>query len=245
MKDLCSVTLILDESTSMAHLVDETISGVNGFLVAQKGGPKDTVVTLVKFASDKRQNNVSFTQNSSRLFTPVIRPNVETVYSNVPAAHIAPLTRDTYSPYGNTPLLDAIGLTIQAKGNEFATMRESDRPDKVIFVIITDGEENKSMVFPGDMGRTKIKEMIQHQEGVYKWEFLYLGANQDAITVAQSMGIRGTHAMEYEQKTSGGIKALYGVAQNAVLRGKSSMAMDFTNQERLSNKVQIDKAKAV
>ena len=93
-------------------------------------------------------------------------------------------------PRGNTALLDAVGRAIVETGERLSKMNEADRPALVVVVIITDGQENASKEF----SRTKIKEMISHQQSAYKWQFTYLGANQDAFAEAGSLGIQGAAA---------------------------------------------------
>jgi hypothetical protein len=96
-----------------------------------------------------------------------------------------------FQPRARTALLDAIGRTIIATGALLSAKPDHERPEHVIFVILTDGQENASREF--SLGQ--IKDMIQHQTNQYKWHFVYLGANQDAIVVAQNMGVRGAAAM--------------------------------------------------
>lgn len=88
-------------------------------------------------------------------------------------------------PRGSTALLDAVGRAITETGSRLAAMKETERPSLVIFVIVTDGQENSSRTFT----REKIREMIQHQRTVYKWPFTFLAANQDAFAEAASLGI--------------------------------------------------------
>ena len=121
---LTDITFILDRSGSMAGLVDDTIGGFNTFLAEQKKVAGAANVTLVSFAD-----------------------GAATVYAGRPLADAPPLTRETYSPSGNTALYDAICETVDAAGARFAMMPESERPGMVMVVIITDGEENHSRKF--------------------------------------------------------------------------------------------------
>jgi hypothetical protein len=105
----------------------------------------------------------------------------------------------TYSPDGSTALLDAIGRTIDETGSRLAAMPESQRPGKVIIAILTDGEENSSRVF----NWAQISEKIRHQREVYKWEFLFLGANQDAIATAAKINIDADAGTNFFQTDSG------------------------------------------
>ena len=105
----------------------------------------------------------------------------------------APLTLETYQPRGNTALLDAIGRTIDYIGSELAATPEPERPSKVIIAILTDGEENSSRKFT----MADINQRITQQTMIYHWEFLFLGANQDAIATAAHMGIQAHNSATF------------------------------------------------
>lgn len=179
---LTDITFILDRSGSMAGLVDDTIGGFNTFLAEQKKVAGAANVTLVSFAD-----------------------GAATVYAGRPLADAPPLTRETYSPSGNTALYDAICETVDAAGARFALMSESERPGMVMVVIITDGEENHSRKF----SREDVFQRITTQQDVYKWTFLFLGANQDAFKAAGAMGIPQNLAASYSASAAG-VAASYG-----------------------------------
>jgi uncharacterized protein YegL len=154
------IAFILDRSGSMESMTNAAISGFNEFLKAQQatvddhGQPIPATFTLILFDHE---------------YLPVHnRQNIQTA---------RPLTLDTYVPRGNTALLDAIGRTIDHIGQELAATPEADRPAKVIIAILTDGEENSSRHFSME----DINQRITHQTEKYQWEFMFLGANQDAI----------------------------------------------------------------
>jgi hypothetical protein len=102
-------------------------------------------------------------------------------------------------PRGSTALLDAIGKTVTEVGEELAAREEADRPDKVMFVIITDGFENASRYF----SKAKIREMITHQTEKYSWNFDFLGANQDAVLVGEELGVLAANAMSFATTVAG------------------------------------------
>ena len=160
------VTVLLDKSQSMAELVDETIGGFNGFLDRQKQNSKDTgnrcEVQLIQF---------------DNLYEPGPRYDV--------IRHPA-LSRDGYTPRGNTALLDALGRAIDETGKRLAAIPEDKRPGKVLFVVLTDGLENASQHFSAQ----QIREKITLQQDAYRWDFIYLGANQDAWAVGQQYGFQ-------------------------------------------------------
>lgn len=164
------ITVILDKSGSMEVRRSDAIGGFNALVDDQKIQPGTAALSLVQF--DTRYE-VSFTGKA-----PI----------DVPA-----LTMETYAPSGGTALLDAMGKTIHATGRRLAAMPEADRPGKVIVVIITDGEENSSREFT----YPQVNEMIGHQRDVYKWEFIFVGTNQDAIASAAKIGIAPGSALTY------------------------------------------------
>jgi hypothetical protein len=161
----------IDRSGSMASVVDDTIGGFNAFVDRQKQGEGFARLTLVEFDHE-----------------------CHIVYERRDIQEVSHLDPGSYIPRGNTALLDAIGRTIIAVRGAIAVERPSARPGNVVFVIITDGMENASSEFT----RSQILEMIRaHQEE--GWEFLFFGANQDAIGEAASMGIDAARAASWEK----------------------------------------------
>ena len=170
------IAFILDRSGSMESMTNAAIAGFNEFLKAQQatvdddGKPIPATFTLILF-----DHECLAVHN---------RQDIQTAL---------PLTLETYVPRGNTALLDAIGRTIDHIGNELAATPEADRPAKVIIAILTDGEENASRIFSMEV----INQRITHQTEKYQWEFMFLGANQDAIATAARMGIHARHAATF------------------------------------------------
>jgi hypothetical protein len=152
-----------------------------------------------------------------------------------PIKAVPNLTTENYRPNGGTPLLDTIGEVMVQTGKRLAGMPESLRPSKVLFVIITDGEENASHVY----NFQKINEMISHQKMIYKWEFVFLGANQDAIREASKMGISMNTSMSYGT-SKGEITSTYGVlaSKTQAFRAVNATAdaLAFTAEERAQAK---------
>ncbi|HBD92996.1 MAG TPA: hypothetical protein DC057_02360 [Spirochaetia bacterium] len=180
--NLTEIVFILDRSGSMQSLVDDTIGGFNSFVENQKKLPGEAHLTTVLFDE-----------------------MYEILHNGVNLKSINPLTRTEYYARGMTALLDAIGKTINTVGERLSDMNEKNRPHKVIFVITTDGAENASKEF----NQQQIKSMIEHQTNRYNWEFVFLGANMDAVSVGDSYGI--TRSATYSA-TSEGTKSVYGVA---------------------------------
>jgi uncharacterized protein YegL len=163
LKDSTYISVLLDRSGSMGSVKDETISGFNHFLNEQKKAGDNASLSLVQFDTQ----------------------GIDTVHENVPIKDIPELNGDTYQPRGGTPLLDALGGAIESTGKVLSAIPEEKRHDKVVFVVITDGQENSSRKFT----KAKIREMIEHQTNTYQWNFVYLGANQDAFDEAAQIGI--------------------------------------------------------
>jgi len=165
--NLTEIAVILDRSGSMGTIKDSTIEGFNGFVDEQKKGTGEMNLTLVQFDTEYEV-----------LYT---RKNIQDVKCL------------EFHPRGSTALYDAIGRTINTLGREIACTAPAQRPGKVLVLIITDGEENASKEFTLE----KVKEMITHQTDVYKWEFLFIGANQDAVLSGASLGIRANNTMAF------------------------------------------------
>jgi hypothetical protein len=140
------------------------------------------------------------------------------------------LTERTFQPRGMTALYDAIGRTINSVGQRLAGLNEAERPDKVVFVILTDGMENASVEFSA----AKIGEMIKHQRETYSWEFIFIGANQDAVLSAQAIGISANAALTYAANAEGTEHAFGSVARNVAKYRMSSVpaALHFSEEDR-------------
>ena len=172
MKDSYShITVILDRSGSMASIRDDVVGGLNTLLEKQKGVPGECTVTLVQFDTENAY---------------------EILRDFVPIATIEPLGAE-YKPRGGTPLHDAVGKGIVLTGERLAAMQEADRPAKVIFVVVTDGQENSSREYTAAM----VAGMVKEQEEKYGWDFVYLGANQDAVLEASKFGVNQYNAASY------------------------------------------------
>lgn len=165
---LTELIFVLDRSGSMEHLTDETIGGFNSLITRQRNKEEsDAYVTTVLF--DDRY---------------------ELLHDHMPIRDIPRLTGAEYYARGCTALLDAVGRTIDSVGRRLARTAEEDRPGKILFVITTDGYENASREY----SKRRIKEMITLQQNTYNWNFLFLGADIDAVGEADSIGIRSAGA---------------------------------------------------
>jgi hypothetical protein len=203
--NLTDITLVIDRSGSMEAIREDAEGGVNAFVREQAQQTGEALLTLVQFDTE-----YEFVQQG----VPVKR---------VPAYKLV--------PRGNTALLDAVGRAINETGDRLAKMAESDRPGLVIFVIVTDGEENSSREF----SKAQIKEMIDRQQTKYHWQFTFLGANQDAFAEAGGMGIAACGVANYAPDKV--MAAFVGTAQKVARMRKQRRAgqtvnNEFTEEER-------------
>ena len=187
-KGLTEIVFILDRSGSMAGLETDTIGGYNAMLHRQKQQEGEAFISTVLFDDE-----------------------TDVIFDRVPIDKTEELTQQQYYVRGCTALLDAIGGGIRHIGNIHKYAREEDRPEKTIFIITTDGQENASKKYT----YKRIKEMVERQQKEYGWEFLFLGANIDAIAEASKFGIREECAANYECD-SVGTKLLYQELSQAV-----------------------------
>lgn len=169
-KNLTELVFILDKSGSMSGLEGDTIGGYNSMLERQRKVDGECVITTVLF--DNRY---------------------ELLHDRIDIRAVAPITKKEYSVGGSTALLDAIGKTIHKIRTAQKNTAKDYQAEKVMFVIITDGEENSSRHYSS----TQVKEMIQRQKELYDWEFIFLGANIDAVETAGQFGIDADRAVDY------------------------------------------------
>ncbi|MBQ9530997.1 MAG: VWA domain-containing protein [Eubacterium sp.] len=174
-KGLTEIIYVLDRSGSMGHLTGDTIGAYNSYLDEQKSFDGETRITTVLF-DDKYE----------LLFNGV---SIDEAY----------LDHEKYYVRGLTALYDALGKTILDVGARLAKTPENERPEKVIFIITTDGYENASK----DFTNRKIREMIEHQQTKYNWEFLFFGANIDSAQTASSIGVAADRAYDFAPSSEG------------------------------------------
>ncbi len=175
-KGLTELVFILDESGSMSGMEADTIGGFNSMIDKQRREEGEAYVSTVLFS------------NGSRV-----------LHDRVTLSRVEPMTTRDYIPRGCTALLDALGGAIHHIGNVHKYARAEDVPEHTIFVITTDGMENASHRYT----KAEVRQMVERQKDRYGWEFLFLGANFDAISAAESIGIHRDRAVKYVQDTAG------------------------------------------
>jgi len=168
--NLTELVFILDRSGSMAGLEADTIGGFNAMVEKQKKEDGQALLSAVLFSNDS-----------------------SVLYDRTDVCKVEPMTERQYFVGGCTALLDAIGDAVHHIANVHKYAREEDRPAKTVFVITTDGMENASRRYTYD----EVRQMIERQRERYGWEFLFLGANMDAISAARRFGIREDRAVRY------------------------------------------------
>jgi hypothetical protein len=203
--DYTHIAVILDRTGSMESIRDDTIGGFNTFISEQKLQPNKATLTLVQFDS---------------------QDPYEVIHQVKTIQEVPELTRETYVPRATTPLLDAIGRGINDLEKCVADMKEGERPSKVVFVVITDGQENASREFRRD----QILKMINEKEKQYGWQFVFLSADLDAINDAMAQGFQPAAAMAFDQ-TGVGVKNAWAAVSQNISNYRSSKAKNVSFSE--------------
>lgn len=188
-QNLTEIICIIDRSGSMANIRNDAIGGFNTFLKEQQKIKSDRCLfTYAQFDDE-----------------------YEVVHDCKPIEDIPPLDESTFVPRSSTALLDAMGKTIASVGERLAKTDEDKRPSIVIVMILTDGQENASREYT----KQRINEMVKTQREQFKWEFVFLAANQDAIAEAHSYGIQAKNAANFSPD-SAGMGTIYGNVSKGV-----------------------------
>ena len=169
-KGLTEIVFILDRSGSMSGLEADTIGGYNSLIAKQKKEEGEAYISTVLFDDE-----------------------CEVLHDRVDIKKVEPMTDKEYYVRGSTALLDAVGGAIHHIGNVHKYAREEDKPEKTLFIITTDGQENSSSRYSYE----KVKHMVERQKNKFGWEFLFLGANIDAAKEAGRFGIKADRAVNY------------------------------------------------
>ena len=201
---LTEIAFVLDRSGSMGSVAESAVAGFNEFLRDQQSAPGQARFTLALFDDEY-----------------LLPANA------VPIAEVVSLDAGTYVPRGSTALLDAIGRTIDDLGRRLAGTPAADRPAKVIVAILTDGYENASHRYTV----RDIAARIRHQREKYGWEFLFLGANQDAIATAAQMNIGAQHAATFQADAAGAKASFKSTSRRASALRQAAFCPDVAPPE--------------
>ena len=204
-KNLTEIVFILDRSGSMSGLEADTIGGFNSMIEKQKKTEGEALISTVLF------------DNTS-----------EVIHDRVDIRSIKPMTDEDYTTRGCTALLDAIGGAIHHIGNVHKYARAEDVPEHTLFVITTDGMENASRCYDSE----EVKKMIERQKKKYGWEFLFLGANIDAVETARHFGIGADRAVNYHSDHEG-TQLNYEVLSEAVSAVRCSVPLGADWKKRI------------
>lgn len=196
------IAILLDRSGSMGSIAKDMEGGLKAFLDEQKNIPGELTISLTRFDHE---------------YTPV--------FVRKPISEIGEINID---PRGMTALIDSACFMIKDVGTDLDSLSEDQKPEKVLFIIITDGEENASTKYTN----SDLKELITQQESLYNWNFVFIGANQDAFANGSRMGICASSSLNYDASTLG-VKAMYRSVTDATTRYRGASAdFSFTDEEQ-------------
>ena len=202
---MTELVFILDRSGSMSGLEADTIGGFNAMIEKQKREPGPALVSTVLFSNES-----------------------EVIYDRLPLDRVPPMTEREYFPRGCTALLDDVGGAIHYIGNVHKYARREDVPERTLFVITTDGLENASRRYD----YAAVRRMIERQKEKYGWEFLFLGANIDAVETAKHFGIGADRAVNYHSDHKG-TQLNYEVLSEAVAAVRCSVPLGTNWKKRI------------
>lgn len=203
--DVTAVTAIIDGSGSMASIKEGIIGGINKFIDDQNKLPGTVIFSMIQFDSYPQHE---FCYN--------------TIYNFVNLKEVSKLTDDSYTPRGGTPLHDALDKCIDEYGAKLAAIPETDRPSKVVLVIMTDGHENASR----HATRESVMAKIKHQREKFNWQVVFMGANMDSVKESAGLGILRGATINYNHSVAGSTHAL-NMMSHAVGAYRTSTAKDF------------------
>jgi hypothetical protein len=208
-KDYTHISILLDASSSMLHLQGDVIGGINSLLADQRKLPGKVTVSLVQFSDGPFNSR---------------KDGYQERYVFADLNNIRDLDKTTYIPNGWTALQDSFAKLIDDTGAKLAAMPEDERPERVMFVVQTDGEENMSKKFSSD----DIKARVKTQTNQFNWQFMFLGANIDAFAAASMYGIDKGNTVQFAA-SSKGTRGSYAGTSN-LLSAKRSARVAYMSQ---------------
>ena len=203
-KNLTELVFIIDRSGSMASLAADTVGGFNAMIEKQREEEGECFVSTILFSFES-----------------------EVLHDRVKLDEVKAMTEREYLPYGSTSLIDAIGGAIRHIGNIHKYARPEDLPEHTVFVITTDGEENSSHRYSS----AEVKKLISDRKKKYGWEFLFIGANIDAVETAGRFGIAPDRAANYRADAKG-TETLYRCVSRAVrdIRASAPLSTEWSRE---------------
>lgn len=206
-KDYTHISIVLDRSGSMSAIRSDAEGGLNDFIKTHREAPGEATVTVAKFDTE-----------------------YDLEHDMKPIQDVGHVSLE---PRGMTALLDAVGKTITATGERLRALQEDQRPEHVFFVIVTDGQENASREFK----KPAVKTMVETQANSYKWHFVFLGANMDAIGEARDLGISMDSALQYKAAGPQALRS-YRAAATATMgvRTRKAARVSFSAADRTESK---------
>lgn len=212
--DYTAICLLIDRSGSMKAIQKATEDSVNEFVAAQAARSDRTTIRIVQFDAPADGFRAEFRATGDWYLVHCL---------SVPAADVPPFE---LHPRGMTALYDAMCRAIDEFGGELGALPEAERPGTVIFAVMTDGQENASSASSLD-----VKLRVEHQTKTYGWQFMYLGANQDAVLEGKKIGIRANSSITYDS-TDGNTRAVYESFGVAVAAASAGGEGSFTDEDR-------------
>lgn len=203
---ITELVFILDRSGSMAGLESDTIGGFNSLIEKQKKQHGECYISTVLFDNES-----------------------EVLHDRIKLSEIKKMTDKDYYVRGCTALIDAIGGAIHHIANIHKYARPEDVPEHTMFVIMTDGYENASHIYTSD----RVKSMIKHEKEKYGWEFLFIGANIDAVETAKNFGINENRAVNYHADSQG-TNVVYDTVAETVCCMRVSLPIDSNWSDRIN-----------
>lgn len=201
---LTHVTFVLDSSGSMNKIEEDTKGGFNSLLEEQRNEDGEATITLYEF-----------------------NDRVERLFQAKPVEQVPELTDENYSPGGRTALYDAMTMAIKNTGQRIAKLESQDRPDHVLVIVLTDGKENAS-----ETPHETIKELIELRQEEDEWEFLFIGANQDAVLTAKEMGMKKDRALTMSHNAEGTQAAYESTSEQISQLRQEGKSGGYTEEDR-------------
>lgn len=206
-KNLSEIVFLLDRSGSMSGLEKDTIGGFNAMIEKQKKEEGEALISTILFDHE-----------------------MKVLHDRVKVQDVKPISEKDYQVRGCTALLDAMGGAIHHISNVHKYARNEDVPEHTIFVITTDGMENASSYYSS----SKVRTMVERQKEKYGWEFLFLGANMDAIAAAKNFGIEEDKAVEYRSDDIG-TRLNYAVMSEAICEFRTKGTVEKSWKQKIEN----------